>query len=62
MWIFFRKHELVQYVGNLKLGHLKSIKQETEKCIKKQKQRFLKNILDEFMGYMTQKKIQCQLR
>ena len=59
--IFFRKHKLVPYVTNLKVWHLKNIKQETENCIKKQKQKFLKNIMDEFMGYMTQKKIQCQL-
>ena len=59
--IFFREHKLVPYVTNLKVWHLKNIKRETEKCIKKQKQRFLKNIMDEFMGYMTQKKIQCQL-
>ena len=59
--IFFRKHKLAPYIGKLKQGHLKKIKQETETCVKSQKQRFLKNIMDEFMGYMTQKKIQSQL-
>lgn len=61
--IFFRKNELFPYLGSRNLqGYLCHVKLETEKCIEKQKQRFLKNIMDEFMGYMTQKKILCQLR
>ena len=38
--IFFREHKLVPYVTNLKVRHLKNIKQETEKCIKKENKNF----------------------